>query len=62
MMLQTNCREEVRLIPEAVQTFCEAVVSFGARCSQLAFVYADNQCRASGGPPFLVEPVTSRDF
>ena len=33
-----------------MKTLCEAVVSFGARRSQLAFVYADNQCRASGGP------------
>jgi hypothetical protein len=29
---------------------------------QLSRVVADKVCRASGGPPFLVEPVTSRDF
>jgi hypothetical protein len=61
-MLQTNCRVRSQVNTRGVQTFCEAVVSFGARRSQLAFVNADNQCRASGGPPFLVEPVTSRDF
>ena len=43
-------------------TFCEVVPVLAHDSVQLPRTLADNSCRASGGPPFLVEPVTSRDF
>jgi len=63
MMLQTKpSRADGPRVSVPERTLCEAVVSFGARKHSLARASADNSCRASGGPPFLVEPVTSRDF